>query len=91
MKISRVLLGGALLAINLGASAGDAVTTKSDRANVESLKVLSVAPCKPSGDGSFVEIATTMASVLPPAEADELLNRYCDECNKRKFGLSASR
>jgi hypothetical protein len=52
---------------------------------------LRVSPCKTNGDGTYVEMITTMASVLPPAEADALLARYCEECFRRKFSLSQTR
>jgi hypothetical protein len=73
--------------MSLGASGIQAAETT----QVETLDVLNVAPCKASGDGTFVEIITTMASVLPPAEAEALLARYCDECNKQKFLVSQTR
>ncbi|OYY95471.1 MAG: hypothetical protein B7Y41_02925 [Hydrogenophilales bacterium 28-61-23] len=59
--------------------------------SLDSLNVLSVAPCKASGDGTFTEMVTTMASVLSPAEADALLARYCDACNKQKFAAARVR
>jgi len=94
MKLSQLLLSVALLAIGLNAGAGDvakAAGNQADVAGITSLNVLQVAPCKPSGDGTYVEMITTMASVLPPAEADALLARYCDECLRHKFNVSQSR
>jgi hypothetical protein len=91
MKLTQLLLGVALLAIGLNAGAGDiakAAGNHADVAGLTSLNVLQFAPCKPSGDGTYVEMITTMASVLPPAEADALLARYCEECFKKKFAVS---
>ena len=94
MKHYQLLLGAALLTIGLNAGAGDIAKAAGNHANVagiKSLNVLQVAPCKPSGDGTYVEMITTMASVLPPAEADALLARYCEECFKKKFAVSQAR
>lgn len=52
------------------------------------LKVSGVPTCKSSGDGTFAEIVTTMASVLPPDQGDALLAKYCGECAKQKFNLN---
>jgi len=87
MKDRKSVVAGMLLVMSLGASGIQAAETT----QVETLDVLNVAPCKASGDGTFVEIITTMASVLPPAEAEALLARYCDECNKQKFLVSQTR
>ena len=94
MKSPRIFLVMALVAFGLNANADDVTKTTSSAsslAGIESLNVLRVAPCKGSGDGTYVEMITTMASVLPPAEADALLARYCEECFRRKFSLSQSR
>jgi hypothetical protein len=87
MKDRKSVVAGMLLVMSLGASGIQAAETT----QVDTLDVLNVAPCKASGDGTFVEIITTMASVLPPAEAEALLARYCDECNKQKFLVSQTR
>lgn len=84
MKKIQHLVGVALLALGLNASANDTVINT----NIPQLNILKVAPCKASGDGSYTEMVTTMASVLPPAEADALLARYCEECQRMKFNLS---
>jgi hypothetical protein len=91
MKIHQVLFGISLLTISLGAAADSAIQTNgmlSDTTSIDSLNLMKVAPCRPSGDGTYVEMITTMASVLPPADADALITRYCEECFKRKFSLS---
>lgn len=43
--------------------------------------------CKTDGDGTFIEIVTTMASVLPPEGATKLLNKYILPCMKRQVSL----
>ena len=94
MKPLQFVLGAALFTIGLHAGADDAVSSVGIRTNdagLESLDVMRVSPCKSSGDGSYVEIVTTMASVLPPELGDALLARYCDECNRKKFALSQPR
>ena len=58
---------------------------------IDKLDVLNVAPCKASGDGTYVEMITTMASVLPPAEAEAFLARHCEACNKQKLLVTQSR
>lgn len=92
MKSPRIFLALALIAFGLNAGADNAAKMASGASTrLESLGVLNVSPCKASGDGTYVEMITTMASVLPPAEADALLARYCEECFRRKFSLSQSR
>ncbi len=91
MKNTRLLLGSPLLVLALSTSAGDMINPADVSLGAESLRVLQVAPCQASGDGTYTEMVTTMASVLPAAEADALLARYCDECNKRKFAVSLKR
>ena len=91
MKTTRLLLGSPLLVLALNACADDMTNPTDARIGIESLRVLQVAPCQASGDGTFTEMVTTMASVLPAADADALLARYCDECNKRKFAVSLKR
>jgi hypothetical protein len=94
MKSARLLLALTLLAIGLNAGADDgakASKVSNEVASIETLNVLRVSPCKTNGDGTYVEMITTMASVLPPAEADALLARYCEECFRRKFSLSQTR
>jgi len=87
MKKIQYLVGIALLAIGLNACAADTVQIT----NIDQLDVLSVSPCKPTGDSSFTEIVTTMASVLPPAEAEALLARYCEDCMLIKLNLTEFR
>jgi hypothetical protein len=94
MKSPRHFLAIALMAIGLHANADDAAKAthvSAEVAGIKTLDVLRVSPCKTNGDGTYVEMITTMASVLPPAEADALLARYCEECFRRKFSLSQSR
>ncbi len=91
MKITRLLLGSPLLVLALNSSAGDMINPADVTPALESLRILQVAPCQASGDGTYTEMVTTMASVLPTAEADALLARYCDECNKVKFAVSLKR
>jgi hypothetical protein len=62
-----------------------------EQAEVVELDVFSAAPCKASGDGTYVEIITTMASVLPQEEADAFLAQYCEACFKQKFVVSQTR
>jgi hypothetical protein len=85
MTPSKILLGSILLALSIGASATDTHQSATETASLESLDILNVAPCKASGDGTYVEIITTMASVLPPEEADQFLALYCDPCLVKKF------
>lgn len=87
MDIGKFSVGGLLLALSLAAGGIHAA----ERAEVVELDVLSVAPCKASGDGTYVEIITTMASVMPPEEADAFLAKYCDACFKQKFVVSKTR
>ncbi len=91
MKTTRLLLGSPLLVLALAAGADDVISPADISSGIDSLRVLQVAPCQASGDGTYTEMVTTMASVLPTAEADALLARYCDECNKRKFAVSLKR
>ncbi len=92
MKAAKFLLGSLMLALSLNAGADDATSPTSiksaDSGNIDSLNILSVSPCKTTGDGTYVEMITTMASVLPPELADAFLARYCEECYKRKFQLT---
>jgi hypothetical protein len=85
MTPSKILLGSILLALSLGAGATDTTHSVAEPASMELLDVLNVAPCKASGDGTYVEMITTMASVLPPEQADQFLARYCEACFKQKF------
>jgi hypothetical protein len=85
MTLSKILLGSTLLALSLGVGATDSTQSAAETASLELLDVLNVAPCKASGDGTYVEMITTMASVLPPEEADKFLARYCEACFKQKF------
>ena len=87
MKDRISVVAGMLLVISLGASGVQAA----EPAKIDTLDVLNVAPCKASGDGTYVEMITTMASVLPPAESEAFLARYCEACNKQKFLVSQSR
>lgn len=87
MKDRKSVIAGMLLAMSLGTSSIQAA----EPSQIDTLHVFNVTPCKASGDGTFVEMITTMASVLPPAEAEALLARYCDECNKQKFLVSQTR
>lgn len=84
MKKIQLILSAALLSIGLNASANDSAIDPA----LHKLDILNVAPCESTVDVGFTEMVTTMASVLPPAEADALLARYCDECHKMKFNLS---
>jgi hypothetical protein len=92
MKKIQLILSAALISIGLNVSANvsanDAAIDATITPAIQQNKLLSVAPCKSSADGSYTEMVTTMASVLPPAEADILLTRYCDECLKIRFNLS---
>lgn len=93
MKTAKCFISTILLAFSLNAVADDATSPSSintlDSKNIESLNILSVSPCKTTGDGTYVEMITTMASVLPPELGDALLARYCEECYKRKFQLTS--
>lgn len=92
MKAAKFLLGTLFLALSLNAGADDASSpttiNSADSGKIETLNILSVSPCKTTGDGTYVEMITTMASVLPPELGDALLARYCEECYKRKFQLT---
>ena len=87
MKDRKSVVAGILLVISLGASGVQAA----ESAKIDTLDVLNVAPCKAGGDGTYVEMITTMASVLPPAEAEAFLARYCEACNKQKLLVSQAR
>jgi len=87
MKDLKSVVAGMLLVISLGANGIQAA----ESTRLDKLDVLNVAPCKASGDGTYVEMITTMASVLPPAEAEAFLARYCEACNKQKLLVTQSR
>ena len=87
MKDRKTVITGILLVLSLGASGIQAA----ESTQVDTLDVLNVAPCKASGDGTYAEMITTMASVLPPAEAEAFLARYCEACNKQKLLVSQAR
>jgi len=87
MKDRKTVIAGILLVLSLGASGIQAA----ESTQVDTLDVLNVAPCKASGDGTYAEMITTMASVLPPAEAEAFLARYCEACNKQKLLVSQAR
>jgi hypothetical protein len=87
MKDRKSVVAGMLLVMSLGTSGIHAA----ESTQIDTLDVLSVAPCKASGDGTYVEMITTMASVLPPAEAEAFLARYCEACNKQKLLVSQAR
>ncbi len=87
MKDRKASIAGMLLVLSLGASGIQAA----ESTQIDTLDVLNVAPCKASGDGTYAEMITTMASVLPPAEAEAFLARYCDACNKQKLLVSQAR
>lgn len=91
MKSLQILLSATLLAASLGANAEETTKPVTGVTSPEALNVFSVSPCKPSGDGTYTEIITTMASVLPPAAAEAFLERYCDQCNKKKFAAARAR
>jgi len=84
MKVRKFSLGSLLLVLSLGTGGIHAA----EQTEVVKLDAFSAAPCKASGDGSYVEIITTMASVLPPKEADAFLAQYCEACFKQKFVVS---
>ncbi len=75
----------ALLFASLGLSLAAVAAEPQTASRPDNLNVAATASCKPSGDGTFAEIVTTMASVLPQAEGDALLARYCSDCMKRKL------
>lgn len=79
----------ALLLVSLGLSvAAVAAEPQAGTASrPDNLNAIAALPCQPTGDGTFTEIVTTMASVLPRAEGDALLAKHCGECFKRKFLL----
>ncbi len=87
MKVRKSVVAGMLLVMSFGTSGIQAA----ESTQIDTLDVLNIAPCKASGDGTYVEMITTMASVLPPAEAEALLARYCEACNKRKLLVSQTR
>ena len=87
MKDRKTVVTGILLVLSLGTSGIQAA----ESTQVDTLDVLNVAPCKASGDGTYAEMITTMASVLPPAEAEAFLARYCEACNKQKLLVSQAR
>jgi hypothetical protein len=87
MKDRKSLVAGMLLVMSLGTSGIQAA----ESTQIDTLDVLKVAPCKASGDGTYAEMITTMASVLPPAEAEAFLARYCEACNKQKLLVSQAR
>jgi hypothetical protein len=96
MRTAKILLGSVLLAISLNtfadSSAPVGIMQPADAGPAAiSLDILKVAPCKTTGDGTYVEMITTMASVLPPEIGDALLARYCEECFKRKFQVTQKR
>lgn len=91
MKHLHILFAASLLTLAHNVSAGDTATPVTSVVGAEPISVFSAPTCKPSGDGSFTEIVTTMASVLPPEQGDALLARYCDRCNLIKFSLAQGR
>ncbi len=94
MQSIHAITGSLLLALSLSAGAHETTGpqgSSADTIRLDPLNIMQAAPCKASGDGTFAEMITTMASVLPPAEADAFLARYCVECNRRKFTLSLTR
>lgn len=88
---SRLLLIAALVSLSSLGHAGDTGSSVVELQGMERLDILRVAPCKANGDGTYTEIVTTMASVMPPEEARAFLERYCDECNRRKFAQAEGR
>ena len=92
MKAIQRALYSLLVVFSLNASADEASSPVAinniDTSRMDVLSTLSIDPCIPTGDGTFVEMITTMASVLPPEMGDALLAKYCQECYKRKFQLS---
>jgi hypothetical protein len=91
MRKSFVLIGAALLAVSFNATSVEGASGGAEKTASATIDVLSVstAPaCKPNGDGTFAEIVTTMASVLPAAQGDALLAEYCGDCIKKKLALS---
>jgi hypothetical protein len=96
MNTAKLLLGSVLLTLSLNTLADsstpvDAIQPAAAGPAAISLDILKVAPCKTNGDGTYVEMITTMASVLPPEIGDALLARYCEECFKRKFQVTQKR
>lgn len=95
MKAAKFLLGSIFLSLSLNVGADDSslpsAIKSADTSQIDSLNILSVSPCKTTGDGTYVEMITTMASVLPPELGDALLARYCEECYKRKFLVTQKR
>lgn len=95
MKAAKFLLSSIFLSLSLSASADDTslpnTINSANKSKIDSLNILSVSPCKTTGDGTYVEMITTMASVLPPELGDALLARYCEECYKRKFLVTQKR
>lgn len=89
-SVSRILFAS-LLSISLQGVAAESEKSLVEITNLDLVNLLRVAPCKASGDGTYTEMITTMASVLPPAEAQALLDRYCDDCNRRKFAAGLPR
>jgi hypothetical protein len=92
MKAIQRALYSFLVAFSLNASADEVspplVINNIDVVSMNAPNILSIAPCKANGDGTYTEMITTMASVLPPEMGDALLAKYCQECYKRKFQLS---
>lgn len=94
MQAIKFLFGSLFVLSSLVASAAEPMPIAAhpgEDVMVETIQGARVAPCKASGDGTYVLMITTMASVLPPAEADAFLARYCDTCFRQKFLASHSR
>lgn len=94
MKTLHGTLASVLLLVSLNTLADQTVNPAAASATptpIETSTLLKLSPCKPSGDGTYTEMITTMASVMPPAIGDAFLARYCEECMKKKFSLANMR
>lgn len=94
MYASHFIFGSLFVLTSLVASAAEPISiaaNSGENVMVDTIDGAHIAPCKASGDGTYVEMITTMASVLPPAEADAFLARYCDTCFRKKFLASHAR
>jgi hypothetical protein len=88
MKLQHTLITTALLAMSLSVNAGETTAeTPCPPAGPVALSDNPGSACRPIGDGSFAEIVTTMASVLPPEESNALLARYCEPCMKQRLSI----
>lgn len=79
----------ALLAFSGTLFAAQPSDTRATAAKAQSPST-SAARCTPAGDGTFADIVTTMASVLPADQANALLDKHCSPCMKQCLKVSSA-